>query len=77
MNVGPPSAEPENGLERKSYRGTNAFLSWVQYGGMERRYEAVDMGPAMILELALLPKIRGGGDDSYCWGRRSARPNDG
>jgi len=30
--------------------------SWVQLGGLERKYEAVDMGPAAILELALMPR---------------------
>jgi hypothetical protein len=34
--------------------------SWVQYGVVERRYDAVDMGPAMVLEFTLLPKIQGG-----------------
>ena len=48
--------------ERKSSRNEH-IPSWVQYGGTERRYEAIDMGPAMILELTLLPKIRGGDDD--------------
>ena len=33
--------------------------SWVQYGGAERRYDGVDMGPAMILEWSLMPKITG------------------
>ena len=31
--------------------------SWVQLGGLERRYEAVDMGPAAVLELTLLPRL--------------------
>ncbi|KAL9185295.1 hypothetical protein ACHAXT_003072 [Thalassiosira profunda] len=30
--------------------------SWVQLGGLERRYEAIDMGPAAVLELTLLPR---------------------
>ena len=38
--------------------------SWVQYGGAERRYDAVDMGPAMVLEFTLLPKIQGGMSDT-------------
>lgn len=29
---------------------------WIQYGGTERMYEAVDMGPAAILEVIALPK---------------------
>lgn len=31
--------------------------SWVQLGGNERRYEAIDMGSAAILELKLLPRL--------------------
>lgn len=31
--------------------------TWTQYGGTPRRYDAVDMGPAMILEWVLLPKV--------------------
>lgn len=34
--------------------------SWVQYGGSERRYDAIDMGPAMLVEWTLLPKISAG-----------------
>ncbi len=30
--------------------------SWLQLGGIERRYEAIEMGPAAVLELTLLPK---------------------
>jgi hypothetical protein len=30
--------------------------AWIQYGGTERMYEAVDMGPAAILEVIVLPK---------------------
>lgn len=29
---------------------------WIQYGGTERMYEAVDMGPAAVLEFMILPK---------------------
>jgi len=29
---------------------------WIQFGGAERMYEAVDMGPAAVLELTLLPQ---------------------
>lgn len=31
--------------------------SWVQLGGLERRYEAIDMGPAAVLELTMLPRL--------------------
>ncbi|CAJ1939195.1 unnamed protein product [Cylindrotheca closterium] len=30
--------------------------AWIQYGGTERMYEAVDIGPAAILEFIILPK---------------------
>ena len=30
--------------------------SWLQYGGTERNYDAVDMGPCAFLELTILPK---------------------
>jgi hypothetical protein len=30
--------------------------AWIQYGGAERMYEAVDMGSAGILEVVLLPR---------------------
>ncbi len=29
---------------------------WMQYGGPERNYEAIDMGPCCILEIIVLPK---------------------
>ena len=31
--------------------------SWVQLGGLERRYEAIDMGPAAVMEFILLPRL--------------------
>jgi vesicle-fusing ATPase len=30
--------------------------SWLQYGGPERKYEAVDMGPCALVEILALPK---------------------
>lgn len=30
--------------------------SWLQYGGPERTYEALDMGPCSVLEIYILPK---------------------
>ena len=69
-NAGPIAAVRRAGeqTERKSSKNEH-IPSWVQYGGTERRYEAVDMGPAMILELTLLPKIRGGhGGGGGCGG---------
>lgn len=44
--------------ERKT-SASQQIPSWVQYGGTERRYDGVDMGPAMILEWSLMPKITG------------------
>ncbi|KAL7468258.1 hypothetical protein ACHAXS_008485, partial [Conticribra weissflogii] len=38
--------------------------TWTQYGGTPRRYDAVDMGPAMILEWVLLPKVSVGVSES-------------
>lgn len=35
----------------------NFHPSWVQLGGVERKYEALDMGSAAILELTLLPRL--------------------
>jgi hypothetical protein len=57
-----PARRAGERTERKTSRDEHV-PSWVQYGGTERRYDAVDMGPAMILEWTLLPKIRGGDDD--------------
>ncbi|KAL7550932.1 hypothetical protein ACHAWF_014148 [Thalassiosira exigua] len=31
--------------------------SWVQLGGLERKYKSIDMGPAALLELTLLPRL--------------------
>eukprot|EP00986_Skeletonema_menzelii_P004513 scaffold1543_cov128-Skeletonema_menzelii.AAC.8 len=44
--------------ERKT-SSSQQIPSWVQYGGTERRYDGVDMGPAMIMEWTLMPKITG------------------
>ena len=33
----------------------NNEVSWLQYGGPDRNYHAVDMGPCLLLELILLP----------------------
>ena len=37
--------------------GKSTHPSWVQLGGLERRYEALDIGPAAVLELTLLPRL--------------------
>jgi hypothetical protein len=56
----PPKPPRKTGerTERKTSKYEN-IPCWVQYGGTERHYEAVDMGPAMILEWSLSPKIQG------------------
>ena len=43
--------------ERKTSASQN-IPCWVQYGGNERKYDGVDMGPAMVLEVSLAPKIQ-------------------
>lgn len=37
-------------------RENENIQAWLQYGGPERNYEAVDMGPAAILEVIILPQ---------------------
>ena len=37
-------------------KGNDIEKSWLQYGGPERNYEAVDVGPCAILETIILPK---------------------
>lgn len=37
-------------------KGDDNEKSWLQYGGPERNYEALDVGPAAILETIILPK---------------------
>ena len=44
--------------ERKT-SASEKIPTWVQYGGGERRYDGVDMGPCMIMEWGLMPKITG------------------
>ena len=44
--------------ERKTLTSVHV-PSWVQYGGAERRYGAVDMGPAMVLEYTLSGAVSG------------------
>jgi vesicle-fusing ATPase len=60
--IGPPRRAGEKTERKTSAR--ERVPSWVQYGGAERRYDAVDMGPAMVLEYTLLPKIQGGKSDT-------------
>ena len=66
----PGSSSPRRAGERTERKSTASeqIPSWTQYGGTERRYDAVDMGPAMVIEFTLLPKIQAGSE--------SARDND-
>jgi len=34
---------------------SSSTYSWLQYGGPERNYQAIDMGPCLVLEILLLP----------------------
>ncbi|GAX14842.1 hypothetical protein FisN_29Lh050 [Fistulifera solaris] len=42
--------------ERRQVSSNEEAPSWLQYGGPERNYKAVDMGPCILMELILLPK---------------------
>jgi len=44
--------------------------AWMQYGGPDRMYEAVDMGPAAVLEVLLLPRGKNLPRDS-CMGQNN------
>jgi hypothetical protein len=48
---------PRKAGERTDIKATPSDIipAWIQYGGTERMYEAVDMGPAAILEVIILP----------------------
>jgi len=41
--------------ERTAFMGKSEEETWVQYGGGERKYEALDRGPAALLECIVLP----------------------
>jgi vesicle-fusing ATPase len=51
---------PRKAGERTDIMGSAAIRdnipAWIQYGGTERMYEAVDMGPAAVLEVMLLQR---------------------
>ena len=56
------SSSSKRGPPRKAGERTDVKVSasdnipaWIQYGGTERMYEAVDMGPTAVLEVLLLP----------------------
>mmetsp|Transcript_9186 Transcript_9186/g.23263 ORF Transcript_9186/g.23263 Transcript_9186/m.23263 type:complete len:839 (+) Transcript_9186:131-2647(+) len=44
--------------ERSEIKSTSSSRSttWIQYGGTQRMYEGVDIGPACLLEVVLLPR---------------------
>lgn len=50
------------GSTRKRRAGERSLIfdhdikSWLQYGGPERNYQAIDMGPCALVELILTPK---------------------
>lgn len=56
---GPPKPPRRAGerTERKTTANEN-IPAWVQYGGAHRKFDGVDMGPAMVLEVSLAPKIQ-------------------
>ena len=58
----PPRRAGEK-TERKTSASQN-IPCWVQYGGTERKYDGVDMGPAMVLEVSLAPKIQSANGDT-------------
>jgi vesicle-fusing ATPase len=49
---------PRKAAERTNYKVSAAdnIPAWIQYGGAERMYESVDMGPAGVFEIILLPR---------------------
>lgn len=44
------------GSDRKKNTHKEYEECWVQYGGPQRKYEALDIGPSAVLEITLLPK---------------------
>jgi vesicle-fusing ATPase len=55
----PPKPPRRAGEKTERKTSLNQHIPcWVQYGGTERRYDGVDMGPAMVLEVSLSPKIQ-------------------
>jgi vesicle-fusing ATPase len=50
--------EPRKAGERTDCKTTTLdnIPAWIQYGGAERMYESVDMGPAAVFEVVLLPR---------------------
>ena len=55
---GPSGRQARKAGERTDYKTTvsDNIPAWIQYGGAERMYESVDMGPAGVFEVILLPR---------------------
>ena len=55
---GPQGRQTRRAGERTDYKTTvhDNIPAWIQYGGAERMYESVDMGPAGVFEVILLPR---------------------
>ena len=52
-----PSVRPSNNLNNNNNTSAHESVAgWLQYGGPERNYEAVDMGPCGLIEITILPK---------------------
>lgn len=54
------SASPRPAAVRTAIKATanDRVAPWIMYGGPDRMYQAVDMGPAAVLELVLIPRTR-------------------
>lgn len=60
--------EPRKAGERTDIKTgplDNIVPAWIQYGGADRMYESVDMGPAAVLEVILLPRGQALADKSH------------
>ena len=53
-----PSSPPRRAGERTEVKNSlkDDVPCWIQYGGPDRMYEAVDMGPAALLEVVVTVK---------------------
>ena len=50
------SSTPKRRAGERSVVYDTSIASWLQYGGPERNYKAIDMGPCALVELVLTPK---------------------
>jgi vesicle-fusing ATPase len=70
----------EKGNAVASTTSTASTSTWIQYGGTQRMYEGVDIGPACVLEVVLLPRgqtLRGLDFSSSSNGNRNDRMDGG